>query len=145
MQQQNHVFYNIDRFSELFINNIENFDSYFIERDNNLVNSNEYYLQYKNKYIEETMELFDTFKILIESFNLLNNNYIKTDKKKYVYHYIDQNEYNILNDKLKNLLEIQKKRLSNFTNYIEFLNIPKDNTNTTKVSNNSRMSKLSLK
>lgn len=115
-----HIFYNTERFIKLFID--VNFDNYFIEQNNNLLNSNEYYLTYKNEYILFTENSFNTFKIFLEEFKLLDNNYIKTNTNKYIYHFVDKEEYNIINNKLKNIIEIQKKKIEDFLNYIKFLN-----------------------
>lgn len=143
---KSHIFYNIDRFTKLFIDVISDFDNYFIDRNNNLVNCDNSYLQYKRTYIDETMNNLHIFKVLVNSFDMINNNYEKTDKKKYTYHYIDFNEYDVLNNKLKNVLEIQKKNLNNFINYIELLNMESSTEVVLeKIRNNSRMSKLSSK
>ena len=44
--------YSEQSFNDTFIN--INFDEFLIQNNNNLVNSNEYYLQYKSEYLEKT-------------------------------------------------------------------------------------------
>lgn len=111
--------YNRNWFNTSFIN--INFDNLLIEVDNNLVNSNEYYLEYKNKYLAQTSENFEDFKKLIDKFDTLYNNYsIKNNK--YTYTYIDNKEYEDIKYSLKVLIDNQRQLLDNFLKYIEFLN-----------------------
>lgn len=141
MEEYTHIFYNIERFEKLFLN--IDFDNYFIEKNNNLVNSDEHYLKYKSEYFLTTNHNFDLLKILIEKFKLLDNNYIKlSDINKYIYHFIDKTEYDSINNQLKNILEVQKKTIQDFTTYINFLNSeqPK-NVNLIKQSNIALSSK----
>ena len=111
--------YNRNWFNTSFIN--INFDNLLIEVDNNLVNSNEYYLEYKNKYLAQTHENFEEFKELIDKFDTFYNNYSVKDNK-YTYTYIDNKEYEKIKYSLKVLIDNQRQLLDNFTKYIEFLN-----------------------
>ena len=45
------------------------FDNYLKEQNNNLVNSNEYYLQYKNEYITTSENNYEILKGLLVIFN----------------------------------------------------------------------------
>lgn len=132
----------IEEFNNKFI---LDFDNYLTEQDNSLVNSNEYYLQYKNEYMISTNKNADILKELLVSYNQLYNNYNKSTSK-YIYNYIDKSEYNIINNKIKNLILEQSVNFNNFMNHINFLNNNLKSKNTVNLnSNNSRMTKLSKK
>lgn len=140
-----HIFYNLENFENLYISVALTFDNYFNDKNNKLINSDEHYLSYKSDYITSTNESYIIFSNLINEFDSLNNNFIKNDKKKYIYNFIDKDQHNIINNKLKNLLEIQRKKLETFLNYIEFLNCDKVNINNPTMKPDSRMTKLSSK
>lgn len=109
----------LDEFNEKYIT--LDFDSYLQEQDNNLVNSNEYYLQYKNNYLLSSKNNYNLLKTLLKDYNELSLNYTKTATK-YVYNYINDEEYNLVNNKLKKLIILQKTLFDNFINHIKFLN-----------------------
>jgi hypothetical protein len=111
--------YNRDWFNKSFIN--MNFDNLLIEVDNNLVNSNEYYLEYKNKYLTQTRENFEEFKKIIDVFDKLYHNY-SIQNNKYTYTYINNKKYEEIKYSLKVLIDNQRHSLDNFLKYIEFLN-----------------------
>jgi hypothetical protein len=111
--------YTTDEFKEQFSKT--DFDNYLIEQNNSLVNSNEYYLQYKNTYIETTKNNYNTYTKLLDKYNTLTNNYTITSNK-YIYQVIDNKKYDSLNMEIKTLVEEQKKLFNNFIHYIEFLN-----------------------
>lgn len=111
--------YTTDEFREQFLKT--DFDNYLTEQNNSLVNSNEYYLQYKNIYIETTKNNYNTYTKLLDKYNTLNNNYTITSNK-YVYQVIDNKVYDLLNTEIKIIVEAQKKLFNNFIHYIEFLN-----------------------
>lgn len=136
-------FLSLDDFTEQFIN--IDFDNYLIEQNNNLVNSNDIYLLYKNEYIKITKENYNKLSLLLKQYISLNNNYIITDNNKYIYHYIDNNEHKNLNIIIKDLIISQKKSLDNFINYITFLNSCGANTIINTVVGKSRMMKISKK
>lgn len=111
--------YNRDWFKKNFVN--IDFDKSLIEVDNNLVNSNEYYLEYKNKYLDQTANNFQEFEKLIDQFDKFYHNY-SIENNKYNYTYIDNKEYDNVKYSLKVLINNQRQLLDNFTKYIEFLN-----------------------
>jgi hypothetical protein len=111
--------YNKDWFKTTFLD--VNFDNLLIEVDNHLVNSNEFYLEYKNKYLSITHENFETFNKLLDNFNSLHNNY-SVNNNKYIYTFIDNDEYEKLKYELKILVDSQRQAFKNFIQYIEFLN-----------------------
>lgn len=111
--------YNKDWFKTTFLD--VNFDNLLTEVDNHLVNSNEFYLEYKNKYLSSSQERFDTFSKLLDNFYSLHNNY-SVNNNKYNYTFIDKNEYEKLKYELKILIDSQRQALNNFIQYIQFLN-----------------------
>ena len=129
-------------FQEKFIT--IDFDNYLKEQDNNLVNSNEFYLQYKNEYITTSKNNYEIFKELLSIFNQLYNNYSKSSNK-YVYNYIDNNECSSVNNKIKKLIISQTNYFNNFINHINFLNNQYIVNSNSNIISNSRMTKLSNK
>jgi hypothetical protein len=119
---------------------IINFDNYLIEQDNNLVNSNDFYLRYKNEYIISTNNNYKLLDDLLKIFNQLNNNYT-LNTTKYIYNYINKSELKIVMDKIKKIIASQIILFNNFMNHISFLN--NTNTDNIKTNNNTRMTKLS--
>lgn len=111
--------YSEQSFNDTFIN--INFDEFLIQNNNNLVNSNEYYLQYKSEYLEKTTTNLEKYIKLLTQFKQLSNNY-KVDNNKYSYTFIDKNVYNKINKDIKTLLLEQRELYNNFINYIQFLN-----------------------
>ena len=125
------------------------FDTMLIEQDNELLNSNEHYLDYKNEYIKQTNINHKKLDELLKKFNILNNFYTKSDDCKYVYHFIDNNTKEKLNNEIKKIHLNQRKLYTDFINHIEFLNTVKTtfineniNENINKKSDKSRMIKL---
>jgi len=121
-----------------------NFDNMLIEEDNELLNSNEHYIDYKNEYIKQTNINHKKLDKLLKKFNILNNFYTKTCDCKYVYHFIDNHTKEKLNNEIKNIHLYQRKLYTNFINHIEFLNNAKNTTvnDTVKIIDKSRMTKL---
>jgi hypothetical protein len=111
--------YSEQSFKETFLN--INFDDFLIQNNNNIVNSNEYYLQYKSEYLEKTTTNMEQYIQLLKEFKQLSNNY-KVDNNKYSYTFIDKNVYNKTNKDIKTLLLEQRQLYNNFINYIQFLN-----------------------
>lgn len=120
------------------------FDNMLIEEDNELLNSNEHYIDYKNEYIEQTKINHDKLDELLKKFNILNNFYTKSCDCKYIYHFIDNNTKENYNNNIKNIHLNQRILYTNFINHIEFLNIAKNITieETIKISDKSRMTRL---
>ena len=109
---------NIDYYA-LYIN--INFDEILLENNNNLLNSEEFYLMYKKDYFDQTSENFEKYKKWeAELKELTNFNISKSNKYKYVYTDITKVEY--LKQVLKNLIIDQNKLLDNFHHYVTLLN-----------------------
>jgi hypothetical protein len=115
-----------------------------IEEDNELLNSNEHYIDYKNEYIEQTNINHKKLDELLKKFNILNNFYTKSCDRKYIYHFIDNDTKEKLNNEIKDIHLYQRKLYTNFLKHIEFLNIAKNTTTneTVKILDKSRMTKL---
>lgn len=110
---------NEEMFKNTFLN--VNFDDFLINNNNNLVNSNEYYLQFKVEYLNKTTNNLNKYIKLLKDFNELSNNFT-VNNNKYSYTFIDKNLYNKTNNDLKALLLEQRELYNNFINYIQFLN-----------------------
>jgi hypothetical protein len=109
---------NIDYYAQ-YIN--INFDEILLENNNNLLNSEEFYLMYKKDYFDQTSENFEKYKKWeAELKELTNFNVSKSTKYKYVYTDITKVEY--LKQVLKNLIIDQNKLLDNFHHYVTLLN-----------------------
>jgi hypothetical protein len=136
------MLYCCDKFKNDFLH--FDFDNMLIEEDNNMLNSNEHYIDYKNEYIEQTKINHKKLDDLLKKFNILNNFYTKSDDRKYVYHFIDNNTKEKLNNEIKNIHLYQRKLYTNFLKHIEFLNIAKNTTvnETVKILDKSRMTRL---
>jgi hypothetical protein len=111
--------YNEEQFKQTFLN--VDFDKVFIENNNNIINSNELYLQYKAEYLKKTSDNLQKYTQLFKTFKNLSNNY-NVNNNKYSYTFIDKNEYNKTNKTLKDLLLEQRQLYSNFMSYVQFLN-----------------------
>lgn len=116
------TFFSIVDFNKEFLD--KNFDEILESTGNNLVNSNDIYLKYKQIYIEET----NANKLLFENLNkqindLTNKN--KPNSKKISYIYINETELEDLKYKRKILFASQQTKLSNFLHYINQLNTDK--------------------
>lgn len=116
--------YDIDKFKQQYLN--VNFDQILIEQSNNVVNSNKYYLRYKNDYLKSTKDNFNILSELIPKFNDLNNVYTKTDSNKYTYRYIKINDKNEYDRQIREIYTKQKMLLNDFIHYIDYLNKIKD-------------------
>jgi hypothetical protein len=109
---------NIDFYSQ-YIN--INFDEILLENNNNLVNSEEFYLTYKKEYFDQTSQNFEKYKNFDNELkDLINFNSSEPTKYKYVY--TDLNRVEFLKQQLKNLIIAQNKLLDNFHHYITLLN-----------------------
>jgi hypothetical protein len=93
--------------------------------DNELVNSNEFYLKYKKEYMEETQSNYILYKEYSQELSKLNDFY-NINNKKYNYVYIDTDKIDKLKIKIKNLIKSQNNLLDNFNHYISILNTNKN-------------------
>lgn len=119
--------YSLDKFEKDFID--IDFDKILKITNNVFVNSNKYYLEFKQKYFEKTLQNKNAFLDLLSIYNNLNvNNKIIENSdndehiNKYTFTYIDSKELADINNSIKNLLKIQKEIYTNFVNYIIFIN-----------------------
>lgn len=112
--------YSKDEFKERFLN--INFDNILIQEDNPLVNSSEYYLQYKNNYLTLTNKNYTDYCILLDKYLELSNNYTIVNNK-YTYTIVDKSLYLKLNKDIKNLINNQQKILDNFLHFVNLLNL----------------------
>lgn len=99
-----------------------NFDTVLLENNNNLINSEEFYLQYKKHYFEETNMNHQSFQKLNNELKGLLDKESSINGTKYNFVFIDQTRINDLKTQLKNILIKQNKLLDNFNNYIILLN-----------------------
>lgn len=146
--------YDINNFKQQFLD--FDFDYILIESNNEYINSNEHYLDFKNEYINNTNVHFEKLTELLKRFNILHNFYSKSSNNKYVYHYFDTNTKEDYNINIKNIIIDQRKLYSNFINHIDFLNNIKnsnhsinkepenleDKSRMVKVSNSNRKMKI---
>lgn len=132
------LIYEIDNFKKKFID--FDFDEILLESNNEYINSNEHYLNFKNKYMLDTNSNYIKLKDILSKFNILNNFYTKSNDNKYTYHYFDnvlKEDYNI---KIKKIYIKQKELYSNFYNHLIFLN-QITNPNSRTISNYSNINK----
>jgi hypothetical protein len=108
-----------ESFKNQFLN--VNFDKFLFENNNEFVNSNEFYIQYKTEYMSKTQENLMKYSELMKTFKHMENNYT-IDKNKYSYTFVNKTEYTRLNKELKHILNEQRVLYNNFMNYIQFIN-----------------------
>jgi hypothetical protein len=109
---------NIDYYAQ-YIN--INFDEILLENNNNLVNSEEFYLIYKKDYFDQTSINFEKYKKWEDELKSLTDfNVSESTKYKYVYTNLTRVEE--LKQQMKNLIIAQNKLLDNFHHYITLLN-----------------------
>ena len=102
-----------------------NFDNELIEMDNDKINSNEEYLDIKNNYLKNSNENLLKITLLIDKYDsLVKNHCIKSDNNVtcYEYTFVNTNDLEKTNNKIKDLLKEQKYLYENFTHYITFIN-----------------------
>jgi hypothetical protein len=119
------LIYCLEKFKNDFLD--VDFDNLLQEQNNTLVNSNTHYLNLKNSYLEETAKSYKILQDLSMKFNLLINNYTKTETIdsnviRHKYTLIDSLEQDTLNEEMKTIFEKQKKFFATFISYINFLN-----------------------
>jgi hypothetical protein len=110
---------NID-FYNMFIN--INFDNMLLEINNPLVNSKEFYLNYKRTYFDQTNKNYSRFLRINAELQKLKQSQYKITNNKYYYNYLDQKHLNSLKNDLKSIMISQKESFNNFKHYVETLN-----------------------
>ena len=93
-----------------------NFDKQLIENNSKLVNSQEYYLQYKNNYISNTKKNMAIYDDLVEKLNFVSNT---SENNHYVF--LDTDNLTNLEIKIQDIILRQRTLLANFNHYIETL------------------------
>lgn len=108
-------------FKSSFLN--YDFDSILLNNNNPLLNSYDFYIQYKQKYIISTRKNFDLYQKLFKEYtNLKKTQYQTPSSNIVIYTYLPDNKLNDLSFKIKTLLKEQQKKLDNFLHYINHLN-----------------------
>ena len=117
-------FINVETFNDKYYT--ADFDIMLIEQDNDYVNSNEHYLEYKNFYLETTRMNSENLRKLIELIE--DKNTSDHTNKKYTFFIFNKKLYDDTNTEIKQLLVQQNQLYNNFINHIHFLNKIKINT-----------------
>lgn len=113
-------------FTNKFIN--YDFDNELIEMDNDKINSNEEYLDIKNNYLKNSNDNLTNLCVLIDEYNLLSRNYCITTSENVTCHeytFVNTDNLDNVNNKIKMLLKKQQYLYNNFTHYIKFINSTK--------------------
>jgi hypothetical protein len=110
--------YNEEQFKQTFLN--IDFDNILMQTNNDFINSNELYIQYKSEYLTKTEENLQKYKTLYNLLIKLSNNY-RVNNNKYSYTFVDKNEYNKLNKEIKIILVEQRQLYVNFMTYVQLL------------------------
>ena len=113
--------YDID-FTKEFL--LYDFDRILIEKNNPLINSQKYYINYKQQYTKNTKSNLQIFKNLKNEFDKLTKaEFIQTTPTSYVYSYIDNNRKLELQNQLKSLIDDQRSSFKLFLDYTNTLNV----------------------
>jgi hypothetical protein len=111
--------YDLDRFKKDFID--IDFDDMLIQQNNELVNSNNHYLQHKDDYFLKTNINYTNFKKLYEKYSVYMNNHVEDHlNKKFRYTYVNKETLNSINEQLKTILLEQRTLYKVFIDYINF-------------------------
>lgn len=110
---------NID-FYNMFIN--INFDNILLETNNPLVNSKDFYLNYKKTYFDQTNKNYSKFLRINAELQKQKQLQYNTSNNKYYYTYLDQKQLDSLKNDLKIIIISQKELFNNFKHYVETLN-----------------------
>lgn len=135
-------------FKQKFLDSVDNFDNILIQNNNPLVNSQEYYLNYKQTYIATTLENLKTYSLLKNQLDkLLSEQHQVIDGKKVYYTYIDNQLLDNLREQCFQVYTKQKQLLENFTHQVNFVNLNfkklTQQSNDTVVKTKTRRSLLS--
>ena len=115
--------YSLENFKMTYID--YDFDISLLDQNNDLVNSNTSYLDIKNNYLKQSLDNFEEFtQLLLKHIELSNNHVIRLDDNLTIhsYKFINTNNLDDTNIKLKVLLQNQKYIFDNFIHYISFIN-----------------------
>jgi hypothetical protein len=97
------------------------FDNKLLENNNPLLNSQQHYIAFKQRYIKDTLSNSKKYTALKGELEQLENMSSYTDTK-FVHVYIDDNKVSAIKQSIKNIILHQRVLLSNFLNYIDYLN-----------------------
>lgn len=107
-------------FYNMFIN--INFDNILLETNNPLVNSKDFYLNYKKTYFDQTNKNYSKFLRLNAELQKQKQLQYNTSNNKYYYTYLDQKQLDSLKNDLKIIIISQNELFNNFKHYVETLN-----------------------
>lgn len=99
-----------------------NFDEILIESNNHLINSQNVYLTYKQKYFDDSLKNYELFKQYKGELERLQKSENITLPNKYIFVYKDTQIIEQTKQNLKNVVLSQEKLLNNFHHYITLLN-----------------------
>lgn len=135
----------MNNFDSKFLNT--DFDKILTDQNNNLVNSNEHYLIFKNRYLKSTQENLENYTNLNNKYTSLSNNEYTTETGKVKYYIVNKEELYQIKHEINKILISQRQLFENFINHINFLNNSKEklksNDKNPSVSNTKKfLSKL---
>jgi len=110
---------NID-FYNMFVN--IDFDSLLSETNNPLINSKEFYLNYKNDYFDQTNKNYSKFLRCNSELQKIKDNQYKIENNRYNFIYLNQNKLESLKSELKSIILKQNELFDNFKHHIYLLN-----------------------
>lgn len=103
------------------------FDEMLLINNNPIINSYEYYIQYKEKYMQYTRDQYDKYRISSENLQYIQyKKYNKISDSKIFITILDKNEENTLKQIIKNIIFEQQKYFNNFFQYVKSLNDNQD-------------------
>ena len=115
--------YDIEEFKKKYI--LHDFDGIFMVHNVDIdVNSNEYYLERKRHYMDETYKNVEILNKLTYEYNFINTNHKTSEKanlKVHTYTFIDYKRYNVLNQEIKEVYIKQNKLFANMISCINML------------------------
>lgn len=114
---------NID-FYNLFIN--IDFDAMLSNENNPLINSKEFYLNYKNEYFDQTHKNYSQYLRYNAELQKLKDLQYTVKPTKYHFVYLDQNRLDSLKNDLKKIILCQNTLFENFKHHITKLNTDKE-------------------
>lgn len=115
-------------FDSEFVN--VDFDSILTRCNNPLANSNEKYLVFKQKYLDETYKNKHEFEMLNEKAKVMQNPSIESKLNRITYVVYDKDLFNKLQFEAKSIVYKQRQLLDNFVHYVHTLNDTDNRTNT---------------
>lgn len=115
-------------FESEFVN--VDFDSILTRCNNPLANSNEKYLIFKQRYLDETYKNKHEFEMLIEKAKVMQNPSIESKPNRISYVVYDQDLFKQIQFEAKSIVYKQRQLFNNFVHYVNTLNDTDNRTNT---------------